>query len=73
MINVGDLVYIPSHVRIRKYDAKTQISDVRTLSAEERWHFLVVGKASNAQIRVLHLGNIWSVDSSDVYPAMNEM
>jgi len=74
MIDVGDLVYIPSHVRFHKYDSETLVSDVRTLSDKERGHFLVVGKTpSTDQIRVLHLGVVWHVNSSDVYPTTNEM
>ena len=74
MINVGDLVYIPSHVRLHKYDTKTRVSDVRTLSEEERGHFLVVGKTPvTDQVRVLHLGIVWHVNSSDVYPATDEV
>jgi len=73
MINVGDLVYIPSHVRLHKHDKTTRVSDVRTLSDKERGHFLVVGKPSDTQIRVLHLGFIWQVNSADVYPSTNEV
>ena len=74
MINVGDLVYIPSHVRLHKYNTETRVSDVRTLSDKERGHFLVVGKAGTVdQIRVLHLGIVWQVNSSDVYPATSEV
>jgi len=72
MIDVGDLVYIPSHVRLHKYDTETRVSDVRMLSDKERGHFLVVGKINNAQISVLHLGLVWHVNSSDVYPSAGE-
>ncbi len=63
--NEGDLVYIPSSVRM---EAEVQ-NDIpkKIYVTEQPLHYLVVESIDKKWIRVLHEGSTWRVKHSDVY------
>jgi hypothetical protein len=67
MINIGDLVYIPSHVRLDYHSRSPRSAVVDWHVLAEPRHFLVTD-ISNQKLSILYEGQIWQVKEKDVYP-----
>jgi hypothetical protein len=67
-INNGELVYIPTHVRLYRYFDTArglQIKDYVIL--EEPRHLLVVENSGEKDVGVHYNGEIWYVEKKNVY------
>jgi len=61
----GDLVYIPSSVKLEA-DVRDNVPK-RIYTTEKPLHYLVVEHVDNKWLRVYHGGSTWRVKHSDVY------
>ena len=68
MINNGELVYIPSKVRLCRYFDTSRGMQVKDfLILDEPRHMLVVENDSEKEIGVNYNGETWYVSKRDIY------
>ena len=68
MFNEGELVYVPSHVRLHRYFSTSrglQVKDYFVLL--EPKHLLVVEVAEEKEVGVHYSGDVWYVDRKDIF------
>lgn len=66
--NKGELVYVPSHVRLHRYFDTTRGVMVRDfLTLDEPKTLLVVEVNPEKQIGVHFQGEVWYVDKKDIF------
>jgi len=67
-INNGELVYVPSHVRLCRYfDTARGVQIKDYLMLEEPRHLLVVENNNEREVGVHYNGEVWYVQKKDVF------